>query len=119
MEQISDPIILLAIAVAVLTLFGLICLAVLLMKLSNIREQLTSLRSEQELMLKRLVKEVALNSPTRAAIAAVMATQRHSALDMAGFQKEINALTQNWQEIEDLADKAHMRLKELVDQSPG
>ncbi|GAB4574538.1 MAG: hypothetical protein Tsb008_12270 [Rhodothalassiaceae bacterium] len=117
MEFLSEPVHVAGV------LFGLLLLIVLLMqflffaRLKAMRERIETLRTEQEAMQKRLIKEIGLNSPTRAAIAAVMASSGEEPLDMAQFQKEIASLTQNWREIEELADKAHARLRDLVDQS--
>ncbi|GAK32259.1 hypothetical protein JCM17846_25500 [Iodidimonas nitroreducens] len=93
-----------------LLLLGLIYLMVIASRLKDLEG---ALQSGQ----KTLLKEVGLNSPTRAAIAAVMATDKNRRLSMEQFQAEISALTEQWDEIESLANQAHNRLADLVDES--
>jgi len=84
-----------------------------------LRRQIRSLREEHGAWHKRLDKEVALSSPTRAAIAAVIATSRDKPLTLEQFQQEMTALIDQWDEIEALAEKAEGQLADLVDDSEG
>ncbi|WP_281300062.1 MULTISPECIES: hypothetical protein [unclassified Iodidimonas] len=96
-------------------LFGLLLLG--LIYLMVIASRLKDLEGSLQSGHKTLLKEVGLNSPTRAAIAAVMATDKNRRLNMEQFQAEISALTEQWDEIESLANQAHNRLADLVDES--
>lgn len=108
-EVSTEAIVLVVLGVAaVLTLVNLAFLFAL-------RREIRSLREEHGAWHKRLDKEVALSSPTRAAIAAVIATSRDKPLTLEQFQQEMNRLLEQWNEIESLAEKAEAQLAELVD----
>lgn len=82
-----------------------------------LRREIRALREEHGAWHKRLDKEVALSSPTRAAIAAVIATSREKPLTLEQFQHEMNYVMSQWDEIETLAERAQEQLAELVDNS--
>jgi len=82
-----------------------------------LRREIRALREEHGAWHKRLDKEVALSSPTRAAIAAVIATSREKPLTLEQFQQEMNHLLDQWEEIETLAERAQEQLAALVDEN--
>jgi len=105
----TETIVLIVLGVAaILTLVNLALLFAL-------RREIRALREEHGAWHKRLDKEVALSSPTRAAVAAVVATSRNQPLTLEQFRQEMNYLLEQWDEIESLVEKAEAQLAELVD----
>lgn len=101
--------------VTIAILFVLLCCCLVL--LARLSSRLQDMEGAQNLWHKKLMKEITLNSPIRAAIAARMASDQKSPLSLEQFQTEVAALTDKWPEIETLADKAHTRLADLVNQA--
>lgn len=101
---------------AVAILFILLCWCLIL--LARLSSRLQDMEGAQALCHKKLMKEVSLNSPIRAAIAALMAADRKiTPLSLEQFQVEVAQLTEKWPEIEALAEQAHVRLSDLVNQA--
>ncbi len=101
-----------ALLMAVAVLFVLLCWCLVL--LARLSSRLQDMEGSQSLWHKRLMKEITLNSPIRAAIAALMAAEQKSPLSLEQFQSEVTTLTDQWPEIEALANEAHRRLSDLV-----
>ncbi len=111
---ISIDIVLLA-AFLLLALIAIGTLAALL----RLREEWRTFRQEQRAWQKRMTREVAVNSPTRAAIAAVLATRGDDPPSLETLEREISALMTQWGVVEELADKARGHLVRLVDAADG
>lgn len=55
---------------------------------------------------RRLLEEIRVHSPARAAIAAVIASRGEDEIDAREFRKEVEALLAQWPKIESLAERA-------------
>ncbi|GER06505.1 hypothetical protein GCM10007972_02060 [Iodidimonas muriae] len=99
-------------------LAALIIVALLgLIVMFRLSDKLRDIENAQKYQHKELMKEVALNSPIRAAIAAVIAAQGNKPPTLQDFQAEVGALTENWAEIEALAEQAQSQLAKMVDEA--
>lgn len=100
--------------VTIAVLFVLLCWCLVL--LARLSSRLQDMEGSQDLWRKKMMKEISLNSPIRAAIAALMAAEHKTPLSLEQFQSQVAALTDKWPEIETLANDAHTRLSDLVNQ---
>lgn len=105
----------LLVAFVLLAIIAIVTLAALL----RLREEWRQYQQDQRIWHKRLMREVAVNSPTRAAIAAVLATRGDEPPDLGTLEREIAALMAEWATIEELADKARGHLVRLADAAEG